>query len=237
MKQPPITRFRMAVRHYIRLNITAETLFEGRGLRAGNSHLWAETGRKTDAAPARGYTATMKFCSHCGSDTINFAIPEGDDRPRHVCGGCGAIHYINPRVIVGVVPYLGEHILLCKRAIEPRRGLWTLPAGFMENGETSEEGALRESWEEARTNVRVDDLYTVYDIPHINQVYLMYRGELTDSGFGPGPESLEVELFREDEIPWGEIAFPIVRRTLGHYFEDVKKGSFPLRRGVIQRKL
>lgn len=179
----------------------------------------------------------MKFCSHCGSDAVTFAIPAGDDRPRHLCGGCGAIHYINPRIIVGVLPYLGDRVLLCKRAIEPRLGLWTLPAGFMENGETSEEGALRESWEEARANIRVDDLYTIYDIPHINQVYLMYRGELTDTDFGPGPESLEVELFHEDEIPWQEIAFPIMSETLELYFMDRQAGHFPLHRGVIQRKL
>ncbi|WP_237060077.1 NUDIX hydrolase [Microbulbifer sediminum] len=179
----------------------------------------------------------MKFCSHCGSDAVTFSIPEGDDRPRHLCGGCGAIHYINPRVIVGVLPYLGDRVLLCKRAIEPRLGLWTLPAGFMENGETSEEGALRESWEEARANIRVDDLYTVYDIPHINQVYLIYRGELTDTNFGAGPESLEVELFREEEIPWQEIAFPIMSETLTHYFSDRREGSYPLHRGVITRKL
>ncbi|WP_346839350.1 NUDIX hydrolase [Microbulbifer sp. SAOS-129_SWC] len=179
----------------------------------------------------------MKYCSHCGSDAVSFSIPEGDDRPRHLCGSCGAIHYINPRVIVGVLPYLGDRVLLCKRAIEPRLGLWTLPAGFMENGETSEQGALRESWEEARANIRVDDLYCVYDIPHINQVYLIYRGELLDQGHGPGPESLEVELFSEAEIPWQEIAFPIMSEALVHYWADRKTGQYPLHRGVIQRKL
>jgi ADP-ribose pyrophosphatase YjhB (NUDIX family) len=179
----------------------------------------------------------MKYCSHCGSDAVTFSIPEGDDRPRHLCRGCGAIHYINPRIIVGVLPYLGDRVLLCKRAIEPRKGLWTLPAGFMENGETSEEGALRESWEEARANIRVDNLYTIYDIPHIHQVYLIYRGELTDANFGAGPESLEVELFREEEIPWHDIAFPIMHETLKHYFDDREAGEYRLHRGVIQRKL
>ena len=178
----------------------------------------------------------MKFCSHCGH-TVVFEIPAGDDRPRHLCHDCGAIHYVNPRVIVGVVPYLGDRVLLCKRAIEPRHGLWTLPAGFMENGESSEQGALRECWEEARARVRTDELYSVYDIPHINQVYLMYRGELTDTDFGPGPESLEVELFREDEIPWDEMAFPIMTETLKHYFSDREKGAYGLHRGVIERKL
>ncbi|MFD1218420.1 NUDIX hydrolase [Microbulbifer celer] len=178
----------------------------------------------------------MKFCSHCGH-TVAFEIPMGDDRPRHLCHDCGAIHYVNPRVIVGVVPYLGDQILLCKRAIEPRLGLWTLPAGFMENGESSEEGALRECWEEALARVRTDDLYCVYDIPHINQVYLIYRGELTDTDFGPGPESLEVELFHEDEIPWDDMAFPIMTETIQHYFADRKEGIFKLHRGVIERKL
>ncbi|BBM02587.1 NUDIX hydrolase [Microbulbifer sp. GL-2] len=179
----------------------------------------------------------MKFCSQCGSNAVTLSIPKGDDRPRHLCGNCGAIHYINPRVIVGVLPYLEDRVMLCKRAIEPRLGLWTLPAGFMENGESSEEGALRESWEEARANIRVDGLYSVYDIPHINQVYLMYRGELTDTNFGPGPESLEVDLFREEDIPWPEIAFPIMHKTLEHYFEDGKLGQYQLHRGVISRKL
>ncbi|WP_444888364.1 NUDIX hydrolase [Microbulbifer sp. JMSA008] len=179
----------------------------------------------------------MKFCSQCGSNAVTFSIPQGDDRPRHLCGNCGTIHYINPRVIVGVLPYLEDRVLLCKRAIEPRLGLWTLPAGFMENGETSEEGALRESWEEARASIRVDELYSIYDIPHINQVYLMYRGELTDTNFGPGPESLEVSLFRQEEIPWTEIAFPIMHKTLKHYFTDTEQGQYQLHRGVISRKL
>ncbi|MFA0813166.1 NUDIX hydrolase [Microbulbifer epialgicus] len=179
----------------------------------------------------------MKFCSQCGSNAVTFSIPKGDDRPRHLCSNCGAIHYINPRVIVGVLPYLNDRVMLCKRAIEPRQGLWTLPAGFMENGESSEEGALRESWEEARASIRVDGLYSVYDIPYINQVYLMYRGELTDTNFAPGPESLEVELFREEDVPWPEIAFPIMHKTLKHYFEDSKQGRYQLHRGVISRKL
>lgn len=178
----------------------------------------------------------MKFCSHCGQSVV-FEIPTGDDRPRHLCRDCGAIHYVNPRVIVGTLPYLGDQVLLCKRAIEPRHGLWTLPAGFMENGESSEQGALRESWEEARANIRVDELFSVYDIPHINQVYLLYRGELTDTNFGAGPESLEVELFDEKNIPWEEMAFPVMTQTLKHYFSDREKGAYGLHRGVIERKL
>lgn len=178
----------------------------------------------------------MKFCSHC-AHTVVFEIPPGDDRPRHLCRACGAIHYVNPRVIVGTLPYIGEQVLLCKRAIEPRHGLWTLPAGFMENGESSEQGALRESWEEARAKLRIDELFAVYDIPHINQVYLMYRGELTDMDFGPGPESLEVELFEEKDIPWDEMAFPVMTQTLKHYFRDRDNGEFQLHREVIERKL
>ena len=178
----------------------------------------------------------MKFCSHCGHSVV-FEIPAGDDRPRHLCHDCGAIHYVNPRVIVGTLPYLGDQVLLCKRAIEPRYGLWTLPAGFMENGESSEQGALRESWEEARAKLRVDELFSVYDIPHINQVYLIYRGELTDTNFGPGPESLEVALFDEKDIPWEEMAFPVMTQTLQHYFKDRENGVFGLHRGVIEKKL
>lgn len=177
----------------------------------------------------------MNFCHQCGHALV-FEIPTGDDRPRHLCRQCDAIHYLNPRMIVGVLPYLDDKLLLCKRSIAPRYGLWTLPAGFLENGESSEQGALRESWEEARAKIRVDDLYAVYDIPQINQVYLLYRGELTDHNFGPGPESLEVELFSEREIPWNNMAFPVMTAVLKHYFNDCKLGHFGLHRGVIERK-
>ncbi|GMG86860.1 NUDIX hydrolase [Biformimicrobium ophioploci] len=178
----------------------------------------------------------MIYCSHCGSDAVEWKVPADDNRPRHCCNSCGMVHYINPRVIVGTLPYLDDKVLLCKRAIEPRKGYWTLPAGFMENGESSEEGALRETREEAHANVAIDDLYCVHDIPEINQVYLMYLGRLTDTDFGPGPESTEVELFSEEEIPWAEMAFPVMVENLRAYFEDRKSGNYRLHRGVIYKK-
>ncbi len=176
----------------------------------------------------------MKFCSSCGS-SITLKIPAGDDRQRHVCGECDTIHYQNPRIIAGCLPIHEDKVLLCKRAIEPRHGLWTLPAGFMENGESTEEGALRETWEEARARMTIDSLYTMFSLPQINQVYLLYRGSLTDLDFGPGPESLAVELFSEDQIPWDEIAFPVMKKTLRHYFTDRADGNFPLRSEALYK--
>ncbi len=169
----------------------------------------------------------MKFCSACGDNVVK-EIPAGDDRHRHVCKSCDTIHYVNPRIIAGCLPLFEDKVLLCKRAIAPRHGYWTLPAGFMENGETTSEGALRESWEEAKAKITLDGLYTLFNLPHINQVYMFYRGRLDNLDFGPGIESLEVELFSENEIPWGQLAFPVIDRTLELYFEDRKKDDFPL---------
>ncbi|WP_439133381.1 NUDIX hydrolase [Pseudomaricurvus sp.] len=176
----------------------------------------------------------MKFCSSCGAN-VSITIPEGDDRERHVCIECETIHYRNPNIIAGSLPVYGDKVLLCKRAIEPRYGLWTLPAGFMENGESVEEGALRETWEEARATMELDSLYTIFSLPQINQVYMIFKGELINQDFGPGPESLEVELFSEDEIPWEELAFPVMKKTLQHYFSDRKEGHFPLRSEALYR--
>src|SRR4249920_3152623 len=148
----------------------------------------------------------MNFCSSCGQP-VTLIVPEGDHLPRYVCVSCTTIHYQNPRLIVGCVPEYEGKILLCRRAIEPRLGLWTLPAGFMENGETLAAGAMRETLEEANARVDVGELYTVISLPTISQVYMMFRSRLIDRDFGPGPESLEVRLFREDEIPWEKIAF------------------------------
>ncbi len=170
----------------------------------------------------------MNFCSSCGA-SVTLQIPAGDNRERHVCGECDTIHYQNPRIITGCLPIYQDQVLLCKRAIEPRHGWWTLPAGFMENGETTAEGALRESFEEAKANIAIEGLYTLFNVPYINQVYMLYKGTLKDLDFGPGEESLEVELFREDEIPWEELAFPFVGKTLKHYFSDRKNNHFPLR--------
>ncbi|MEO1078316.1 MAG: NUDIX hydrolase [Pseudomonadota bacterium] len=169
----------------------------------------------------------MKFCSKCGGE-IELRIPEGDDRNRFVCRSCGAIHYVNPRIIVGCLATHGDRVLLCRRAIEPRYGLWTLPAGFMENGETTAQGAARETWEEARGVVSDLELYRVFDVPYISQVYMFYRCSLNEGEHAVGPESLETGLFEETEIPWDEIAFPVVRSTLRDFFADRTMGEFPI---------
>jgi ADP-ribose pyrophosphatase YjhB (NUDIX family) len=179
----------------------------------------------------------MRFCSHCGAPTPVFRIPEGDTLPRHVCEVCNTIHYVNPKVVVGCLPEWEGLILLCRRAIEPRRGLWTAPAGFLENKETLEAGAARETLEEANARVELAGLYTVISLPHISQVYMMFRARLLDLDFGPGDESLEVRLFREEEIPWDELAFRTIGRTLRNYFLDRKLGDFPLHVSALARRL
>ena len=161
-------------------------------------------------------------------------IPPGDSLERAVCDACGHIQYQNPKMVVGCLPVYGDRILICKRAIEPRYGLWTLPAGFMENNETAAEGAAREALEEANARVEIEDLYTLYSIPHISQVYLMFRARLLDLDVSPGTESLEVKLVTEDEIPWDSLAFTMVKRTLQHYLEDRKAGVFVPRFGDIR---
>ena len=176
----------------------------------------------------------MKFCSSC-SNPVKQEIPLGDNRLRYVCTVCGEIHYQNPRVIAGVLPIYEDQVLLCKRSIEPRHGYWTLPAGFLENGESSVEGALRECMEESRATVVDPILYAIYDIPQINQVYMLYRGELSTPEFGPTSESSEVNLFYEKDIPWNQIAFPMVEITLDHYFEDRKTNRFDVIREDIRR--
>lgn len=170
----------------------------------------------------------MKFCSECGH-TVSLKTPENDNRPRYVCDACDYIHYQNPRIVTGCLPVWENRVLLCRRAIEPRRGYWTLPAGFMENGETSLEGALRETWEEAEAEVIDTHLYRMFDLPYINQVYIFFRGTLRDGEFGVGVESLETALFHEADIPWQELAFPIVSETLQDYFADRKSAEFPVR--------
>lgn len=177
----------------------------------------------------------MKFCTSCGS-TVTLQVPVGDDRERFVCTSCELIHYSNPRVIVGCVPVHEGRVLLCKRAIEPRKNFWTLPAGFMENGETTPQGAARETWEEARARVSKLELYRVFDVPYISQVYMFYRCELDEGEFGVGPESLETGLYGERDIPWEEIAFPVVYETLKEYFSDARSGHFPVRVSAIERR-
>ncbi|MBK1717082.1 NUDIX hydrolase [Thiocystis violacea] len=161
----------------------------------------------------------MNYCSRCGAP-VSLLIPSGDNRERHVCGQCGTIHYQNPKVVVGCIPEWEDRILLCRRAIQPRLGLWTLPAGFMERGETTEDGAARETLEEANARVRVGRLYSLFSLPHLDQVYMLFRARLLDLDFHPGEESLEVRLFTEAEIPWETLAFPTIRETLRLYFRD-----------------
>lgn len=175
----------------------------------------------------------MNFCTSCGS-RVELAIPEGDDRPRHICGNCGVIHYQNPKVVTGCIPEWQGQVLLCRRAIEPRYGYWTLPAGFMENGESSHEGAVRETFEEAKARVQISGLYTLFNLPRIDQVYMLFRGRLLDLNFGPGTESLEVGLFSCSEIPWDKLAFQVVSETLKLYFEDQKSNAFIVRSGTIE---
>ncbi|MGZ8156313.1 MAG: NUDIX hydrolase [Burkholderiales bacterium] len=175
----------------------------------------------------------MKFCSNCGAP-VAFRVPPGDSLPRHVCDACNAIHYQNPRVVVGCIPEWEDKILLCRRAIEPRYGLWTVPAGYMENGETTFQGAARETLEEANARVEVGPLYAVFNIPHISQVYMLFRARLLDADFSAGAETLEAQLFSEADIPWNQIAFATVRQTLNHYYGDRKRGQFGFHMGTIE---
>lgn len=174
----------------------------------------------------------MKYCCYCSAELI-YAIPDDDNRHRFICRSCDAIHYQNPKIVAGCIPVWEDQVLLCKRAIEPRYGYWTLPAGFMELGETSLEAGMRETIEEANANVVVDDLFAVFSLPHVGQVYMMFRSRLKDLEYSAGTESLDVRLFKEDEIPWNELAFTTIRATLKCYFEDRKSGHFVLHTGDI----
>jgi ADP-ribose pyrophosphatase YjhB (NUDIX family) len=179
------------------------------------------------------YTASMliprgiKHCKTCGG-AVQYEVPADDNRDRAVCTVCRTIHYENPLNVVGTVPIWGEQVLLCRRNIEPRYGLWTLPAGFMELGETTAEGALRETVEEAGAHIELQGLFTVLNVVRVGQLHLYYRARLLDIDFAPGPETIEAKLFAEAEIPWEELAFRTVRTTLECYFGDRRKGTFEL---------
>jgi len=175
----------------------------------------------------------MNFCNNCGAAVVH-RIPPGDSLPRFVCDGCNTIHYENPKMIVGCVVEREGQILLCRRAIEPRYGLWTVPAGFLENGETTAEGAQRETLEEANARVEIDGLFALYNLPHINQVYMLFRGRMLDPSFSPGAETLETRLVDEGEVPWSELAFATVRNTLIHYFNDRRLGTFGFHMGTVK---
>ncbi|WP_369602172.1 NUDIX hydrolase [Hahella sp. SMD15-11] len=161
----------------------------------------------------------MKFCSSCGTP-LTIRVPEGDNRERHVCPECQMIHYINPKIVAGTLPYHEGKILLCKRAIEPRMGYWTLPAGFMEMNESTEEAARRETLEEACAAAEIGPLLSMISIPHIGQVHIFYLARLINGTFAAGEESLEVDLFAPDDIPWNDIAFPTVKRTLRFFIDN-----------------
>ena len=176
----------------------------------------------------------MRYCSKCGSDQIDFKVPVGDNIKRYVCSACDSIFYTNPNLIVGTICIKGDQILLCKRNIEPRFGLWTLPAGFMENSETLQEGALRETKEETQASPKIIAPYSAFSLTHISQVHFFYLADLGNESFGPTSESSAVELFDEKDIPWDQIAFPTVTKTLKYYFEDRQNGDFPFREEALK---
>ena len=168
---------------------------------------------------------SFRHCKVCGGP-VQYRVPADDNRDRATCTVCGNVHYENPLNVVGTVPVWGDEVLLCKRNIEPRYGLWTLPAGFMELGETLAEGALRETVEEAGARIELEGLYSVLNVVRVGQVHLFYRARLLDTDFAPGPETIEARLFREAEVPWEQLAFRTVRETLLRYFDDRRRGEF-----------
>lgn len=174
----------------------------------------------------------INFCSSCGG-AIEFRCPVDDNRPRHICSICGIIHYQNPKMVINSIPEWENQVLLCRRAIEPRYGLWTLPGGFMENGETTAQAAIRETLEEANARIAIGELHSMYSLPYIDQVHMTFRATLLDLDFSPGPESLEVKLFSETEIPWDEIAFRPVKFSLEHYFADRRNDNFRFHSGDL----
>jgi ADP-ribose pyrophosphatase YjhB (NUDIX family) len=174
----------------------------------------------------------IQHCRVCGAATA-YRVPPDDNRERATCTACGEIHYENPLNVVGTVPVWGEQVLLCRRNIEPRYGFWTLPAGFMELGESTADGAIRETVEEAGANIELQDLFTVLNVVRVGQVHFYYRARMLDQTLAPGPETIEARLFREDEIPWDELAFRTVRQTLEFYFADRRAGSYALHAGDV----
>lgn len=177
----------------------------------------------------------MKYCSNCSKPVVS-EIPSGDNRLRYVCRHCDSIHYQNPRVIAGVLPIFEGKVLLCRRAIQPRLGYWTLPAGFLENGESTLDGALRECYEESHATVVDAELYALFDIPQIHQVYVFYRATMPAPEYTATPESSEVGLFAENDIPWEHLAFPVVEITLRRFFQDRQAGTFTVRQETIEKK-
>lgn len=167
----------------------------------------------------------QQFCSQCGHPLTRDTPPD-DNRIRDLCTHCGAVHYQNPRNVVGIIPIFGDQVLLCRRAIQPQHGKWTLPAGFMELGETTEQGAMRENQEESGAQIQVQSLFTIIDVPSVNQVHLYYLAQVLAPDLAPGPETLEAEFFDLDRIPWDQLAFRTVSTTLQHYLQDREHGGF-----------
>ena len=174
----------------------------------------------------------IQHCRVCGAPT-RYQVPTDDNRERAVCSACAEIHYENPLNVVGTVPVWEQQVLLCRRNIEPRKGLWTLPAGFMELGETTAEGAARETLEEAGAKIELQGLFTLLNVVRVGQVHLFYRARMLDTSLDPGPETIEARLFLEHEVPWDELAFRTVRVTLDHFFADRRGGAFTLHVGDI----
>lgn len=172
------------------------------------------------------HRSPIKHCKNCGASVVYRVPDDGDIKQRAVCPSCQLIHYENPLNVVGTVPHLGDRVLLCKRNIEPRWGKWTLPAGFMELGETTSEGAARETDEEAGAEIELEGLFTIINVARVGQVHLFYRARLLSDKFDPGHESLEARLYAEHEIPWDEIAFKTVKETLELFFADRRAGHF-----------
>jgi ADP-ribose pyrophosphatase YjhB (NUDIX family) len=172
------------------------------------------------------YREPIKHCKSCGYAVVYRTPDDGDTKPRAVCPQCSTIHYENPLNVVGTVPYWGDSVLLCKRSIEPRKGMWTLPAGFMELQETVAQGAARETVEEAGAEFEMQSLFTLLSVASVGQVHLFFLARLTSDQFNPGTETLEARLFSEAEIPWDTLAFQTTKVTLAHYFNDRRKGQF-----------
>lgn len=176
----------------------------------------------------------IQFCTHCGK-SVSMIVPDGDNRERHVCTNCGEIQYQNPKVVTGCIPIWQDKILICKRAIEPRYGSWTVPAGYMENGETIEQGAIRETYEEALAEVSNLRLFQIFNLTQVSQIYILFLADLqNDTDFGAGTESLEVQLVSENQIPWDGIAFRVIEQTLQRYLQERQSGSFSVRIDSIE---
>ncbi len=186
--------------------------------------------------PSKSRTMTLrnniKYCAHCGS-VVEEKVPLGENLLRAVCPSCHTIHYENPKIVAGSIPEWEDKILLCRRAIEPRSGLWTFPAGFMELGESTEEAATRETLEEAHAEIRIHRLFGIFSLPHVSQVYVVYRAHLQNLNFKPGPESLEVQLISLADIPWNHLAFPVIHESLTRYVKDIQTSTSQTHSSVV----